>query len=63
MSVAKDMACKDEMFKTYKIVKEEYVSYENLQPGKMYIFAVRLNKIDGYPGAMSRFPLFAVEGE
>ena len=51
------------MFKSYKIVKTEYASYENLPAGRQYRFAVRLNKIDGYPGAMSKFPSFAVEGE
>ena len=51
------------MFKSYKIVKDEFADYENLKRGKMYIFAVRLNKMDGYPGAMSMFPLFTVKRE
>lgn len=59
-----ESACADEKsFKTYRKSETESLNYKNLPKGKRYTFAVRLYKIDGYPGKMRRFPTFTVLAE
>lgn len=53
----------EESFKTYGIVQNESIEYKKLTKGRHYIFAVRFNKIDGYCGKMSKFPIFTVPAE
>ena len=58
-----ESACVDEKsFKTYRKVQTESMTYKNLPKGRRYTFAVRLYKIDGYPGKMRKFPTFTVLG-
>ena len=58
-----DKICEDtKSFQTFNITKEEFLLYSGLEPGKIYRFAVRLNKVDGYYGKMNKFPEFEVIG-